>query len=223
MLFGRKQDSRETHAVAVVRDIVEVVAILAAGIWAFYVFAYENRIKPSMADPEINVRASMQRLGTHKGFIAVSLHLQFQNVSPVRAHLLGLAVNVYGQRIVAASPKLAPGHPGTRYEFKGFYKSLPAVPVYSWAYVTQLGDPSSTQDSILDPGTSIENERTFYVPEHRFDLLTLAIDAPYTKFENATIPTHLVVTPQGSSEVVTTSSPQVNQYNIKPVASLDIR
>jgi hypothetical protein len=40
----------------------DVVAIVAAGVWAFYVFAYENRIKPSLAGPEVNVVASMQRL-----------------------------------------------------------------------------------------------------------------------------------------------------------------
>jgi hypothetical protein len=223
MLFGRKQDSRETHAVAVVRDIVEVVAIVAAGIWAFYVFAYENRIKPSMADPDINVSASMQRLSTHNGFIAVSLHLQLRNVGTVRAHFLGLAVNVYGQRIVAATTRASYEHPGTRYEFKSFYRTSPLVPVYSWAYVTNLGDRSSSQDTVLDPGSAIENERTFYVPAHRFDLLILGIDAPYTKFENETIPTHLDVTKQGSTKVVAASSPRVNAYNIKPVASLDIR
>ena len=36
---------------AIVRDVVEVIAIVAAGIWAFYVFAYENRIKPSISNP----------------------------------------------------------------------------------------------------------------------------------------------------------------------------
>lgn len=221
MLFGRREGLRKTHTIAVVRDAIEILAIVAAGIWAFYVFAYENRIKPSMADPDINVSASMQRLSTHNGFIAVSLHLQLRNVSTVRAHLLGLAVNVYGQRIVATTPTPSE-HPGTRYEFKGFYRSSPAVPVYSWAYVTQLGDPSSTQDAVLDPGSSIENERTFYVPQHRFDLLSLGIDAPYTKFER-TIRTHLVVTEQGSSRVVPGSFSGVNQYNIKPVTSLDIR
>jgi hypothetical protein len=54
MLFGARR-SRDPHAFAVVRDIVEVVAIVAAGIWAFYVFAYENRIKPSLADPNVDV------------------------------------------------------------------------------------------------------------------------------------------------------------------------
>jgi hypothetical protein len=49
MLFGGSKQARDHHAVAIVRDVVEVVAIIAAGAWAFYIFAYENRIKPAMA------------------------------------------------------------------------------------------------------------------------------------------------------------------------------
>jgi hypothetical protein len=220
MLFRRREG--EPHAVTVVRDIVEVIAIIAAGIWAFYVFAYENRIKPSLADPDVNLAASMQRLGTHNGFIGVSLHLQLRNVGTVKAHFLGLAVNVYGQRIVAAAPKPAPGPTLLKYEFRAFYRTEPAVPVYSWAYITRIGNPSTGQETTLDPGTVIENERTFYVPQGRFDLLLLGIDAPYTKFDE-TIPTHLSVTREGAVSVIPSSFSKVNQFNIKPVTSLDIR
>lgn len=222
MLFGRKNDAHERHAIAVVRDVVEIVAIVAAGVWAFYVFAYENRIKPAMADPDVNVNASMQRLGTHNGFIAVGLHLQLRNVGTVKAHFLGLAVTVYGQRIVATAPKIAVRHPALKYEFSGFYQAQPPVPVYSWGYVTRLGDPSTGQETTLDPGTTIENQRTFYVPQGRFDLLTLGIEAPYTKFDE-TIPTHLAVSRQGAATIVPSSLSKVNQYNIRPVTSLDVR
>jgi hypothetical protein len=222
MLFRRKQDPGENNAVTVVRDVVEIVAIVAAGIWAFYVFAYENRIKPSLADPDVNVAASMQRLGTHNGFIAVSLRLELRNVGTVKAHFLGLAVNVYGQRIVAAAPKVTLDHPQLKYEFRGFYRTQPPVPVYSWAYITRLGNPSTGQETTLDPGTMIENQRTFYVPQGRFDLLTLGIEAPYTKFDE-TIPTHLSVDKQGAVAVVASSLAKVNQYNIKPLTSIDIR
>jgi hypothetical protein len=223
MLFGGKGRLRGPHAVATVRDVVEVVAILAAGIWAFYVFAYENRIKPAMADPDINVTASMQRLGARNGLIGVGLHLELRNVGTVRAHFLGLAVNVYGQRIVPATSRVSSQQPGLRYTFARYYRAQPAVLLYSWAYVTNLGNRSTGQDTMLDPGTAINNDHTFYVPTGRYDLLTLGIDTPYTKFEDQVIPTHLSVTPQGAATVVTALSSKVNQYNIKPVASLDIR
>ena len=221
MLFGGKRSSTGRHTVAVVRDIAEVTAILIAGIWAFYVFAYENRIKPSMADPDVNVTASMQRLSERNGFIAVSFRLELHNVGTVRAHFLGMAVNVYGQRITPAKPRISK-NPGLAYDFHGFYNAGPLIPVYSWAFVTSLGNPATGTDSFLDPGSTLENDRTFYVPQGQFALLTLGIDAPYTKYENATIPTHLEVT-QGAARVVTIHSAKVDRYSVEPVTSLDVR
>ncbi|HLX26531.1 MAG TPA: hypothetical protein VKR05_06020 [Candidatus Cybelea sp.] len=214
---------RKNHAVAVVRDMIEIVAIVAAGVWAFYVFAYENRIKPAMASPDVDVKASMTRLGEHNGLIAVNLHLQLQNVSSVNAHFLGLAVNVYGQRIVASNSPLFERPASSRYNFRGFFRAEPRVPVYGYAYVTNLGDPSSTQDTKLDPGNTIANDYTFYVPKGRFDLLTLGVQFPYTKFDDAGIPAHLAVTAQGEAHVVTTLSSKIDQYYVAPVTSLDVR
>lgn len=222
MLFGGSKQARDHHAVAIVRDVVEVVAIVAAGIWAFYVFAYENRIKPSLLPPELNVSASMTKLGEHDGLIGIGLHLELHNIGTVKVHFLGVAVNVYGQRIAAAAPQGSVDRATLRWEFNGFYRALPRVPAYSYGYVTQLGDPRTGVDAFLNPGGSIEDERTFYVPQGRFDLLTMGIDATYTKFEDKTIPTHLVIT-RGAAAVATAHSSEVYRYNIIPAASLDVR
>ncbi|HYL26829.1 MAG TPA: hypothetical protein VEW74_03280 [Candidatus Nitrosotalea sp.] len=221
MLFGRARGPNR-HVIAVVRDVVEIVAILAAGAWAFYVFAYENRIKPATADPEVNVTSSMRRLSDRNGLIAVSLHLQLQNIGTVRAHLLGMAVNVNGERIVASNRHAAYKHAGNQYDFEGFYRRERPVPVYTYAYITRLGNPKTGQDIVLDPGTSIEDDRTFYVPNDRFDLLTVYIDAPYTKFDQVPIRSHLAVTPQGAASIVTADSSKIQRYRFSP-ASLDIR
>jgi len=69
----------------------------------------------------------------------------------------------------------------------------------------------------------IQNDRIFYVPQGKFDLLTMGVDAPYTKYDNATVPTHLSVTSQGEAHVVTTLSSRIEQYNINPITSLDVR
>lgn len=225
MLFGGKKrlsHLRTPHLIATVRDVVEVLAIVAAGIWAFYVFAYENRIKPSLANPDVNVTASMQRLSDRNGLIAVALHLQLHNVGTVKAHFLGIAVNVYGQRIVPARRPVSPEREALGYDFEGFYRAASPIPVYSFAYITHLGNPSSRQDAELDAGSTLENDRTFYVPQGRFDLLTLGIDAPYTKFDEAPL-THLTVTSEGAARVVTVLSDQIQQYNIKQVTALDVR
>ncbi len=224
MLFGGKRDHGEApHPTTILRDVIEIVAILAAGIWAFYVFAYENRIKPAMAKPDINLTASVQRLSERNGLIAIGIHLRFANIGTVRAHFLGVAVNVYGQRVFVTKPHPASKINGLRYDYRPFYGTAPRVTVYSSAYLTKLGNSSTGQDIAIDPGTTIENYRMFYVPSGRFDLLTVGIDAPYTKFDDHTIPTQLVIGPQRDVRVVTKLTPQIEQYNITPVTSLDLR
>jgi hypothetical protein len=176
-----------------------------------------------MANADVNVTASIQRLSDRNGMVGVGVHLQLQNTGTVKVHFMGVAVNVFGQRVVARGSHAGPEVHPLRYEFSGFYHAQPRVTVFSYAYLTHLGDPASQQDTELDPGTTIENFRAFYVPKGRFDLLTVGVDAPYTKYDDQTIPTQLVVSPQGSARIVTTLTPKVEQYNITPVSSLDVR
>jgi hypothetical protein len=164
----------------------------------------------------------MTKLGAHNGLIGVGLHLQFQNIGTVKVHFLGIAVNVFGERVVTASPHGSVDPDSLRYEFEGSYRAQPRVTVYSYAFLTQLGNPRTGVDAFLNPGGSIEEERTFYVPQGRFDLLTMSVDATYTKYEDATIPTHLVIA-QGAARVVNSPSAKVLRYNVIPVTSLDIR
>jgi hypothetical protein len=224
MLFSRKDRTENPHGSSLtkVRDIVEIVAIVAAGVWAFYIFAYENRIKPSLAQPEANITASLQRLSEHNGLIAIGLHIDLRNVGTVNTHFLAIAFNVFGQRVMPALPATPKDREPLKYEFNGYYKLGPSIPVYSWSYITHLGNAHTGVDTELDPGTSIENYRIFYVPKGKFDLLTVGIDAPYTKLET-TQPTHLSITSDGKARVVTTLTADIQKYDIDSVTSLDIR
>jgi hypothetical protein len=60
------------------------------------------------------------------------------------------------------------------------------------------------------------------VRENRFDLLTVGIDAPYTKFDKPVL-THLIVNPGGDVRARPVDLSRIDQYNILPVTSLDIR
>lgn len=226
MLFPRNKpgsDAHHPHAIATVRDIVEIVAILAAGIWAFYVFAYENRIKPALANPDVDVAASIQRIGRHNGLSAIGLRVRLHNIGTVRAHFLAMAVNVYGQRVMETQPSISRDRNPLGYNFNGYYRTGPKTPLFTYAYVTQLGNPATKVDTALDPGMTIENYRTFYVPDGRFDLLTVGIDTAYTKFD-LRLPTRLVIGPQGDARVaVDASDTKYERYNISSMTSLDMR
>jgi hypothetical protein len=221
VFFGKRDEARP-FAIAVVRDVVEIVAIVAAGAWAFYVFAYENRIKPSLASPDVNITASLQNLGERNGLIAVRFHQELHNVGSVHAYFLGVAVTIYGQRVILSKTPIEPPQAGTRYRFAAFYRTSAPEPAFSLAYVTKLGDPSSSQETELDPGSTLQNDYVFYVPRGRFDLLTVQVNAVYTKFEGSTIPTHLAETPAGAVTVVSSNPSRTNTYNTNPLTSLNL-
>jgi hypothetical protein len=221
-LLSPRRESGERDLISAIRDIVEIVAIIAAGCWAFYVFAYENRIKPSFAEPEVNVTASMRLLSVHNGLIGIGIHTQFHNVGTVPAHFLAYAVSVYGQRVTPQVPSAHKTNPGLKIDDAMFSRIDKPTAVYTWGYITKQGNPASTQESGLDPGSSLENDQIFYVPQGRFDLLTMAIDAPYTKYDD-TMPASLVYQPDGGLKVNIAISDRMDQFNIRPVTSLDIR
>ncbi len=221
MLFGSKREGRE-GAIATVRDLVEIVAILAAGAWAFYVFAYENRIKPSWASPQVNFSASLQRLGERDGLVALRLHQRLHNFGTVPAHFLGVAINVYGERVSSASARRAPPAPTTTYTYKAFFQATREDPIYSLAYVTSLGDPQSTQVTNLDPGDTLENDYALYVPRGRYDLLTVEVSGAFTKSEGTVIPTHIERSPQGAAKIVTSDITKATVADTNPVTSLSL-
>lgn len=221
MLFGRNDVKRRT-AIGVIRDIVEVVAIVAAGAWAFYIFAYENRIKPSWASPEINFSATMQRLGETNGLLAVRLHQTMHNFGTVPALFLGLAVNVYGQSVAPARGRNEPPQTGTTYKYQALFRTTPPDPVYSLAYVTRLGDPTSTQVTELDPGDTLENDYMLFVPSGRYDLLTVEINGVYVKSRDRSVATRIVRSSSGAAKITAPAAPGVTTYDTNPLTSLNL-
>lgn len=219
----RVKGLRASARLAMIRDVVEIIAIISAGIWAFYVFAYDNAIKPSMASPAIEINASLRKLSARNGLIAVGLHTEFRNIGAVRAHFLAVATNVYGQRVVnVPNPLHEPK--SLRYEFTGHFRTTAPVPVYAYAYVTHLGDSTTHVDMALDPGTSVDTDRTFYVEGDRYDVLSVGIDVPYVKYDSGRFPTRIVTMPNGAARVIIgVDSSEIEQYNMNAITSLDLR
>lgn len=218
--LGRSHAGRRT-TVGLVRDIVEVAAIIAAGAWAFYIFVYENRIKPSWANPEVTFAASMQRVGETNGLIAVRLHQSMHNFGAVPAYFLGVAVDVYGLRATPILLRNEPPQANTQYKYQALYRTSKPEPVYSLAYVTRLADPASTQFTDLDPGDTLENDYTFYVPRGRYDLLTLEINGVFVKSQDR-IPARIVRASSGAAKISASKSTNITTYDTNPVTSLSL-
>lgn len=194
MLFSSRDPDHGAHGIRITRDLVEILALIVAGVWAFYIFAYENRIKPSFTNPQVEFGATMAKVGERNGLIAVQLNTETRNIGQVPAHLIGYAIWIYGCQIEPSDRPQAPTGGSGQLNLEGaFYRRSACKPVYGYGYVTVLGDPKVTADLLLQPGDDEKSQDVFFVPVHRFGLLQAFIHARFTKIDNRVIPTKLVL------------------------------
>ncbi|MGA7248756.1 MAG: hypothetical protein WBW89_13450 [Candidatus Cybelea sp.] len=168
------------------------MAIVAAGIWAFYVFAYENRIKPSLGNPEVAFSATMSKVSEHNGMIGIQLNTEMRNVGSVKAHFLGYVIWVSGRKIRPSNHIRVPTTTKNILSLDGaFYSQSRRTAVYGYGYLTNLADTTTTADLLLEPGDDEKNQDVFYIPKGKFDLLEAYLLARYTKHDEAVTPTKL--------------------------------
>lgn len=105
------------------RHIVEIAALVIAAAWAFYVFVYQERIKP--ANQPINVESSLAvaHQGQHPNMEFVSVTVNFHSIASSPADLAGIAVNVFGTRFLPHQSHQVYLHPRTR-GFTEIYNTL---------------------------------------------------------------------------------------------------
>ena len=78
------------------RHAVEIVAIAAAGIWGFYVFIYEERIKPS-TEPAVFVEAiSGDVTKVNARYELARFHIRFRNPGTRTLDVAAEEYNIYG-------------------------------------------------------------------------------------------------------------------------------
>jgi hypothetical protein len=217
MLFSSRDPEHRSHAIHLVRDVVEIVAIVLAGAWAFYVFIYENRIVPSFTDMQTEVSATLQKTSQRDGATGISLKTAFKNSGAVRFYFVGYAVTVLGTKMTL-SPQPT-NDPHLRDSLHTYFTLSKPTPVYGFGFITDIGDPSSAHESELEPGGNFSQEHTFYIPANRFDLLTVRVSACITKSADRPIPSKFKLGIEGATDVTCGTADHIT-YD---VGSLDLR
>ncbi|BAC89480.1 hypothetical protein [Gloeobacter violaceus] len=85
---------------------VQVVAIIAAGVWAFYSFIYEDRIKPANEPLAMVATTELEKVGRRGDMVAVQVRGSIRNVGKAPLRLLLSTVNVYGVQVDTKPSKL---------------------------------------------------------------------------------------------------------------------
>lgn len=203
------------------REIVEVVAILLAGIWALYVFVYENRIKPTLAPPTPSISVEMRHVGKDGELAVIRIDESIRNPGPAEVHFLAYSLTVIGSKVVGlASPRPPTAQPFEN-ELQAYYAYSQKEPVFRDAFVTYLGDPRSGRGLFVEPGQTTTLSSEFYVPSHRFEHLTAWVVAVYSKSATK-IPTTLRIKPSGLPQFEKAVAAPTYQINA-PIAELDLK
>ncbi len=194
MFASRRRGVPRRHLTATIRDIVEVLAILAAGIWGVYVFVYEQRIKPAEAPPQIVVTGSLQRGVAHDGLLPIRYSVTIRNTGQLPFYTIAMAYAATGIRN-------APGgvskdtEDGVPLVFERYAHPKITEPIYR---EVNLGSRSAKGSGgyDVDPGGEIPESGIFFVRTNEFDEVTLSVSVAFSKFDRV-YPTRVLLNRRG--------------------------
>lgn len=184
MVDERRERARRSHrTIAVVRDLVEVLAILAAGAWAIYTFIYEQRILPAKEPPSVLLTGSLQRLAERDGMVQMKITAKLRNTGHNRIYLIADSLAVSAVRY-APNPKPLVSHPSADVtEYARSTQVVRSAVIYRVQELTRYADPNSGRGYDIDPGEEIPYSGVFLVRKRDFDAMSLFGSVAYTKVD----------------------------------------
>lgn len=94
-LFSLNHSSR----IETIRSLVEIVAIILAGIWVFYEFIYINKIVPANEPALINVISEVESTKFKSDMVAITIKLSLHNESQFNLDNIVSFFNVKGYKV----------------------------------------------------------------------------------------------------------------------------
>jgi hypothetical protein len=163
MLSGRGRGRMPSHRnVALARDIVEILAIVAAGIWAIYVFVYTDKIEPFTRPHAPKVDSSIGVVGAKGGLLAVRLQQSIENTGPSRLYVLGSIATISGQSVRPPSGDEVHAIEKPEYVVRQRFHFGKLETAYSYFY---------RHVAAVEPGARWEHSWIIFIPRTRYDVL----------------------------------------------------
>lgn len=157
-----------------VRATVEIVAILAAGLWALYTFVYEQRIKPLSEAPSFSLPTVVDQSATTDGVAFLTIHKRLENTGNVPIDIAAEALSVYGERIVQRSRRYDRIESSASAQIRADVPHMPVALLYSFAKLRSgaLGGNQKT-NFFLPPHSSIEENLLVAVPVKSYPVVLI--------------------------------------------------
>ena len=176
---------------------MEIVAIVAAGIWAIYTFVYVERIKPSHDVPQVTMTGSLQRLGERNGLVAFRYSVDIRNTGHVRFTTIATAFTAVGVRYApqgVRTPKNGLGDAPYERDAHEVFRTA----IYRDMSLGNLAGGHGGKYQI-DPGMTIPESGIFFVRRKDFDEVLLSASLASSKYERH-FPTRVSVDSYGDVE-----------------------
>ena len=126
------------------RHVIEIVALSAAALWAFYVFVYQEQIKPAHLSPSLEVDSRVSHTPMRGGNELITVELPERNIGSVPLQIDAAIMNVYGVRFGDRMTKRS-----ERGQVSGDFYDLPVVSATLlvtrlWLYTSMGGGITSS-------------------------------------------------------------------------------
>jgi hypothetical protein len=178
------------------KEVTQFCLIVFGAGWGVYTFIYKDIIVPSKRPPAVTLAATLEELDRTDGMVLVRARLVVANRGEGKVWVPALWWNVYGESLGRedrtasqfaddAKPLLARGDEGvTRFSSVRAAETVASgrIPGYEFWY---------------QPKDETVHEQLFYVPEGRFDVLQIFVDAYIFKSIDDLAPTRWDINEEG--------------------------
>ena len=185
-------------------EVLQAVAIIAAGIWGVYTFIYQEKIAPSLAPPSLSVTCVLEKTGQKDNMTAIRSTVTRTNVGQTKVRLLGITYNVIGIKEPLTgsgetnpefndSPPASGSFREARYYGKPEKREVILRVGNLFEGATALPSPPSD----LYPGEALSRDIIFYVNQAQFDSIRFHVRLVYEKLSEPPIPLVLTIESDG--------------------------
>ncbi len=155
---------------ATLRHVVEVLALVAAGAWAFYTFIYQERIKPASEPAILDDTVTVTRVGQDRtrDILDVSIHLH--NGGKTEIEVAADGYNVYGDRYARSESHTV--HNGTNvYAFNNNESLVSEQLISSFAQLRNAAVGGISSHTTIEPDGTVTIPFTIVIPRGKYDVI----------------------------------------------------
>jgi hypothetical protein len=170
--------AREPREIRIVEDqwasyrhVIEAVAIVIAGVWAFYTFVYQEKIKPAGEPASLNDSVAITRLGRDARREVLGIAVRFVNTGKTEIDIAADAYNVWGDRYGARERS-------TSVERHGYHAYASSIPRASRRIVERFAELRDAAVGgvvgthiVLEPGATETVADVIVVPRGEYDVI----------------------------------------------------